>query len=553
MVVGWGRTVLPEVIIDATHEGDLAVWAGAPYRVGREPRSRLEPHAGSIYFYDRTGEILPGSTGQGDRAVVSYGCRLTIQNYSDREYPAHALASPPPGYKKADYEHSAYDTAEYNPNGKLEMNMYPFGSEVQEANWLWPESSRAERARLYEIYKNHALGFLYHLQHERGYKVGLPTDDYTDNGYVPYRLYVREARRIMGDYVMSEPDINPYLVGHSLIQPVKEDSVAIGHYPLDSKPFYLKTNVAMPDKGNGNFYINSTMPFQVPYRSLVPQQVEGLLVATAISATHVAYSAVRMDPTWMVMGQAAGIAAALAVKQHLSVRQVPFDSIQRELLKQKCKVMFYWDLPADHKAFSAIQWLSVRKVVRGYSDRLFRPDQNLSRAELAGLLVKAFDVWPSVSNEHFKDVPYLHPAFRDVESLYDNGVLQVFGMEPLWPKFGSWDEQASRNVGYEQDFGFRQFLPEKEVNWRELTGAIHILQARRKMSPLQEGDATLIPPAPDPVVWAKKVLMGSTFGRDYGARQFGPGDPVTRAAAAALIASLMDQRPDMQPSAAAGN
>jgi hypothetical protein len=126
-------------------------------------------------------------------------------------------------------------------------------------------------------------------------------------------------------------------------------------------------------------------------------------------------------------------------------------------------------------------------------------------------------------------------------------------MEPLWPKFGSWDEQASRNVGYEQDFGFRQFLPEKEVNWRELTGAIHILQARRKMSPLQEGDATLIPPAPDPVVWAKKVLMGSTFSRDYGARQFGPGDPVTRAAAAALIASLMDQTPDMQPSAAAGN
>ena len=161
-------------------------------------------------------------------------------------------------------------------------------------------------------------------------------------------------------------------------------------------------------------------------------------------------------------------------------------------------------------------------MVKGYPDRLFRPDQNLSRAELAGLLVKAFDVWPSVSNEHFKDVPYLHPAFRHVESLYDNGVLQVFGMEPLWRMFGSWDEQASRNVGYEQDFGFRQFLPEKEVNWRELTGAIHILQARRKMSPLQEGDATVIPPALDPVVWAKKVLMGSTFGRDYGAASSAP-------------------------------
>jgi FAD-dependent oxidoreductase family protein/S-layer family protein len=548
---GTGIVFYGDVIIDATHEGDLAAWAGALYRCGREPRSRLEPHAGSIYFYDRTGEILPGSTGQGDNAVVSYGCRLMIQNYSDHDYPAHALPTPPPGYNKADYEHSAFDTAAYNPNGKLEMNMYPFGSEVQEANWSWPEGSREERERLYEVYKNHALGFLYYLQHERHYKVGLPTDDFTDNGYVPYRLYVREARRIMGDYVMSEPDINPYLVGHSLIQPIKEDSIAVGHYPIDSKPFYLKTNVAMPDKGNGNFYINSTMPFQVPCRSIVPQQVEGLLVATAISATHVAFSAIRMDPTWMVMGQAAGIAAALGAQQHLPVRQVPVDMIQRELLKQKCQVMFYWDLPRDHRAFPAIQWLSVRKVVKGYPDRLFRPDQNLSRVEMAALLVKAFDLWPSVSNQHFKDVPYLHWAFRDVESLYDNSVLQVFGMDPVWPKFGSWDEQASRNVGYGQDFGFREFYPDKEVTWKELAGAIHILQMRKQMSPLQEGNPAIIPAAPDPVAWAKRILTGSMFGGDYGAQQFGASDPVTRGAAAALIASLTDQMPGMQ--SATGN
>jgi hypothetical protein len=376
--------------------------------------------------------------------------------------------------------------------------------------------------------------------------VGLPADDYADNGFVPYRLYVREARRILDDYVMSEADINAYLEGRGLIQPVKEDSIAAGHYALDSKPFYRKTNVATPDKGDGNFYISSTMPYQVPYRSIIPRNVEGLLVPTAISATHVAFSAIRMDPTWMVMGQAADIAAALAVKQHVTVRQVPVDMIQRELLKQRCWIMFYWDLPRDHAAFPAIEWLSVRKVVNGYPDRLFRPDRNLTRAEMAALLVRAFDVWPSVSNQHFKDVPYLDWAYRDIGSLYDNGVLQAFGIEPLWPKSGSWDDQATHNAGYWQDSGSRQFLPGKEASWREFAGAIQILQTRGIASPAQDGGAAVVAAVPDPVAWAKTEFSHSTFGTGYAGRQFGPDSPVTRGAACALIAALMDQTPGMR-------
>ncbi len=537
---GSGIIFYGEVIIDATHEGDIAAWAGVPYRVGREARSRLEPHAGSIYFYDGTGEILPGSTGQQDRGVMSYGHRLFLQNYDEKEFPAHLLATPPPDYDKAAYEHSAFGGNPYNPNGKVEMNMYPFGNELQEINWTWAEASRAERERQYMMLKNHALGFLYYLQHEQGKRLGLPADEFTDNGNVPYRVYVRVARRIVGDYTMTEADINPYITGRGLIQPIKSDAIAVGHYPLDAKPSYLKTELSMPDKGNGDFYINATQPFQVPYGSILPKAVEGLLVPTAISATHVAFAAIRLDPCWTVMGQAAGVAAALSVKGHVSVRTVAVNQIQRELLKQKCKLMFYWDLPGDHPAFPAVQWLSVRHVVTGYPDRLFRPDQALTRAEMALLVVNGLDLWPSVSNAHFTDVPTDFWAFREIETLFDNQTLQTFGLKPLWPDYGSWDRKASKNVSYDQEFGFVPFHPAQPVTWKELVAVIGAVQQRRTMSPVKEGESS-VPPAPsEPMGWVREALARSMFGTRYAQQPLEAGAVVTRGQACALIAALTD-------------
>lgn len=538
---GTGIIFYGQVIIDATHEGDVAAWAGVPYRVGREARSRLEPHAGSIYFYDATGEILPGSTGQQDRGVMSYGHRLFLQNYDEKEFPAHRLAVPPPDYDPSAYEHSAFSGNPYNPHGKTEMNMYPFGNELQEINWTWPEASREERGRQYELLKNHALGFLYYLQHERGKRLGLPSDEFADNGNVPYRVYVRVARRMVGEYTMTEADINPYLAGRGLIQPVKSDSIAVGHYPLDAKPSYLKTDVSMPDKGNGDFYINATQPFQVPYGAIVPREIDGLLVPTAVSATHVAFAAIRLDPCWTVMGQAAGVAAALSVKDHLSARAVPVRLIQRELLRQKCKLMFYWDLPAEHPAFLAVQWLSVNQVVQGYPDRLFRPDQNLARAEMALMVVNGLDVWPSVSNAHFTDVPCEFWAFREIETLFDNQALEPLGIKPLWPEYGSWDRKANKNVGYDQDLGFVPYYPSKAVTWKELVGVIRVLQKRRMTSPGTEGKPELLALQQDPMRWAQEVFAGSEFGRGYARQQFQAAEPVTRGQASALIAALTDK------------
>lgn len=539
---GSGLVLYGDAIVDATHEGDIAAWAGVPFNVGREARTRLEPHAGSIYFFDRTGEILPGSDGRQDSAMVSYGERITIQQFDDAHYVGHLINSPPPGYDKSNYEHSPYVPKFDNPNLKAEVNQYPFGNEIEQLNWKWSQASRKERERLYQKYKEHAIGFLYYLQHEKGQSHwGLPDDDYLDNGHVPYRIYVREARRMVGESTMSESDINPFLVGTSLIQPIRKDSVAVGHYAIDCKPSYTKVNLSTPDRGNGDFFLTNVVePFQIPYSAMLPKEINGVVFPTAMSASHVAFCGIRLDPIWTVTGQAAGIAAALSSKEHVELRAVPVVEIQRELLKQKAELMFYWDLPLDHPAFSAIQWLSVRDVVTGYPDRTFRPDQPLTRAELAKLLVLGLDVWPSVSNMHFSDVPQDNWSFRFIETLYDNCALGPLGVDPLWPQYGAWDNLGKAGVGYLEERGLSAFYPEKAVTWKEAIDVIKALQAYRLKTQDIEGDAFPRGSISDPATWSKSVLSNSMFGRSYAEHGFDIRQSITRGQAAALIAALID-------------
>lgn len=457
-------TFYGKVIVDATHEADVAAWAGAGYRVGREPRSELEPHAGVIYFFNHTGEFLPGSTGEQDRAMVSGGLRLCIQNFPKEAGTAHLLKTPPPGYDKSKYIHTATRLVPSSPNGKAEMNVNPIGSELQVINWDWAEASRAERKRLYEIYKNHALGFLYYEQHERGFKhLGLPTDEFTDNDFVPYRVFIRESRRIIGEDVMTEADINPFLTGTSLTPALRPNSIGVGHYPIDAKAVRPKTDVTTPDKGEGDYYlVNVATAFQVPYGSLLPKEVEGLLVPVALSATHVAFSSIRMDPTWTVLGQAAGVAAALSAQRGVAPRALPVADLQAALVAQQLKLAFYWDVDATHPAFAAIQLLSVRGMVAGDAQRCFRPEVSLTRAEAAQLVYRVFGLWPSVSNAHFSDVPYTHPAFREVETLFDHGACTIFGIAPQWPKEGGYD--AAKHAGFRQKNNLGTFQPDQPVS-----------------------------------------------------------------------------------------
>lgn len=526
---GQRRRLLAPVVIDATHEADIAAWAGAPYRVGREPRSPREPHAGHILYFNGTGEIMEGSTGRQDQAIVSYGLRLTIRHYAPEEGDAHLLRTPPPGYDPANYRLAGFGAGISMPGQKTEMNANPAGNELQFINWTWPEATRAERAKLYETFRNHALGFLYYVQHERGWKhLGLPRDEFVDNGHVPYRVFVREARRIEGEAMMDEADVNPFLTRRGLVPELRPDTIAIGHYAIDSKPVLPKTDASTPEKGPGDFFLaNIAAPFQVPFGAIVPRQVEGLLVPVALSATHVAFSAVRMDPTWMALGQAAGTAAALAVRGKIDPRHVPVRDLQRELIRQKAKLLFYWDVPARHPAFAAIQWLSARRAVQGFPGRVFRPDQPLTRAELATLAVNAFGLWPSVSDFHFRDVPAEHWAFREVETLFDNRLLGAFGVRPRWPEAGEY--KGLGNAGFSRPrYGeFGEFNPDRAVTWGEFTSFLgHLVHH----------------PEPSPADWLRQAITASELGAPLVASTPDPMAPVTRGQAAMAVAAALESR-----------
>ena len=476
---------------------------GGHRRVGGPTVSRwarcspLEPHAGQVFFFNDTGEFLPGSNGRQDRAVPSYGLRLCIQDFPRDAGDAHILKTPPPGYDPVKFKHASYGGQPSMPNEKSEMNVNPVGNELQEINWAWPEASRAERKRLYETYKNNALAYLYYLQHEKKLThLGLPKDEFADHGHVPYLVFVREARRIEGETTMTEADINPFILGRGLEPPPQPASVGIGHYPIDAKPVRPKTDVTMPDKGDGDFFlVNVAAAFQVPYGAIVPKGVDGLLVPVGLSATHVAFSSVRMDPTWNVLGQAAGVAAAMSARLGINPRALPVDDLQRELVKQKVKLAFFWDLDADRADFEAIQLLAVRGVARADADRRFRPDDALTRADATVMLCRAFGLWPSVSNAHFTDVPWTHPAFREIETLFDNGALRALGIEPHWPAAGGYD--AARHAGFTQKHQFGSFEPDKPVTTAELRRMISLLADRAILSSTRTAprSATAEPPA----------------------------------------------------------
>lgn len=527
---GVSQRFFGRVIIDATHEGDIAAWAGVPYSLGMEPRSELEPHAGTIFYFDHTGEILPGSTGQQSEGIPSSGFRLTIKVYGPADGPAPLLPSPPPGYNPKEYSASAFGATPSMPHGKTEMNVNPIGSELPGANWDWPELTPAQRVQLNELYKNHALGYLYYLQHELGKtSIGLPKDEFIDNGNVPYRMFLREGRRIHGEAVMTEADINPFLVGRGLINPFHADSIVVGHYAIDAKPVLAKKDLSTPDKGEGDFFLsNAAQPFQVPYGAIVPQKVEDLLVPVALSATHVAFSAIRMDPTWTELGQAAGVAAVLSIRAHAPVRSLPVAELQKELLRQHCRLVFFWDLPFDSPYFKAIQWASLHTAFQGGDKHQFLADAPLTRSDLAVWIYNMEHLTPSVSNIHFSDVPWNHPAFREIETLYDRQLLLPLGVEPQWKKFGPYNQE--KFGGFEQSSGFTEFHPEQPVTMAELVRTLRATDASPSESALDDAS------------WLKQRLADSEYASALSPNDLQLDARVNRGRACAVIAAFLESR-----------
>ena len=354
--------------IDATYEGDLAALAGAPYRVGRESRETFgEPHAGKIYIRFGDNNPLPGSTGEADDGIEGFCFRFHLTKTPSNSVPVEK----PAGYNRDDYRADLNDMRAGKitkltqiiqfypmPNGNFEINSdhphpdtgVPSESlDLADENWSWPEAGPEERARIFARYWSYNEGLIWWLQHddevpatirEEAMRWGFPKDEFVDHNHRPHALYVRQGRRIWGEYNFTEREAaTMHGVGLPKHQP---DAVAVAEYPFDCHGA-SKYDPAHPMLRPGYFYVEHE-PLQLPYRILVPKRVDGLLVPVACSASHVGYQAIRMEPVFMALGEACGIAAKTAQEAKAEVRAVNVPEVQREILKRG-GVILYEDAP----------------------------------------------------------------------------------------------------------------------------------------------------------------------------------------------------------------
>ena len=340
---------------DATYEGDLLAAAGAEFRLGRESREEFgEPHAGHIY--NVPGGERTGGTGAGDKRLPAYTFRLCLSSNPTNQLP---LTAPPAGYERTRYVGYFDDlrrgrhgtnlatiafTIRKLPNEKIDVNMKPtpLGFVFAEENAGYIEADWAGRERITGNLRDLTLGLLWFLQHDAQVPENARAtarlyhpcrDEFTDHDHFPFQLYVREGRRLVGEYTLSERNITeqPGLTSERR----HADAIAVGEFPIDSFP----TQKRQPGddrilEGYLGMLRGITRPYQIPYRIMIPRRLDGLIVPVAASTTHVAFSSVRLEPTWMALGQAAGVAAHLALQHGVELRRVPIAELQSTLRQQ---------------------------------------------------------------------------------------------------------------------------------------------------------------------------------------------------------------------------
>lgn len=451
-----GHVVKANLVIDASYEADVAAWAGAPYRLGREARTPAEPHAGKIFFSNHSGSpalgylphsILPGSTGEADEAIMAYALRLHCRYYDDASADApHRLKAPPAGYDPSLYAWGPlrydaagqpvyFDTLYVLVNGKFLLNRMVRGNNLVGPNREYVLAHPRDRRAWRQRFVDHALGFLYFIQNEGGLpQLGLAYDEFVENDHIPHQIYVREARRICGLTTLNESDVNPWLLGDGLRPPLKQDSVAIGDWTYESQGCAddMPPGYDYPDGYiTGRF---TRAPYQVPYGCLVPEQVENLLVCGGISATHIAAGAVRCEGARIQMGIAAGVAAGIALDQEVPPREVCVAHIQQELIQRGVKLVYYTDVEAHDPGFAAIQWAAIQGYVPHDEHLYFRGNDAVTWGEFATAIVTCFGIPVSVTSLHFDNLSRRDPCFRYVETLYDlasRSGVDLFGLAKI--------------------------------------------------------------------------------------------------------------------------
>ena len=368
-----GDVFTAQAFIDATYEGDLMAQAGVEFTWGREGRDQYDEsfagvreghrYAGHwfevpVSAYDSHHNLLPninhgprGKAGAGDKKVQAYNFRLCLTKNKESQAPIPR----PLNYNPHDYELLARLIAatvkekkqvpplgsliiiSHLPNGKTDINNHgAFSTDYIGKSWDYPTASYQRRGHSWREHADYTAGFFYFLAHDlrvpkplrlEAQQWGLAKDEFTDTGNWPFQLYVRECRRMVGEYVMVQRDLETELT--------KPDAIGMGSYNTDSHNVqrYVDENGNAQNEGDVEV---PTIPFQIPYRVLLPRrnQCSNLLVPVCASASHIGYGALRLEPVYMIMGEAAGVAATMAADKHQAVQAVDPGRLTKELVKR---------------------------------------------------------------------------------------------------------------------------------------------------------------------------------------------------------------------------
>ncbi len=370
-----GNVFRAKMFIDASYEGDLLAMAGVSFTMGREstntyneslngirPNTPAHQFAVAVDPYVAPGDtnsgLLPfiqpgdgGTPGDGDQRVQAYNFRLCLTQTETNKLPIE----PPPGYDPARYEllgrylqarvaagHSltlgSFLKIDTMPNGKTDINNNgAFSTDYIGMNYTYPTNSYAERARMWQEHEQYIRGFLTFLASDPRVPEGVRTnlqswglcrDEFTDTGGWPHQLYVREARRMVSDYVMIQANCDGARVA--------ADPVGLASYNMDSHNCQRVVKFGSVTN-EGDVQRAPAGPFPISYRSIVPRvgECENLFATFCLSGSHIAFSSCRMEPVFMITSQSAATAAVLAMDDHVAVQDLPYARLRLQLLADR--------------------------------------------------------------------------------------------------------------------------------------------------------------------------------------------------------------------------
>lgn len=365
-----GKRIEGKIFIDASYEGDLMALTGVSYHVGRESNSVYnETYNGiqkGVFQHDhnfkdlkinaywehnskksgllpKISEDTPGNNGDGDHRVEAYCYRLCLTQVRDNFIPI----TKPDGYNPKNYEllgriyEAGWDQTfvkfDAIPNGKTDVNNHgPFSHDNIGMNYEYPEASYEKRKEIEKEHQAYQQGLLFFIKTDPRVpdstrlamaKWGYAKDEFKDNNGFPHQLYIREARRMIGSYVMTEHDV----MGKKKIN----DPIGMGSYSLDSHNVQRYVTFFHHVENEGDIGVNPPHPYSISMRSILPKENEctNLIVPVCLSSSHIAYGSIRMEPVFMLLGESASQLADLALKNKTTVQKVNYNTLKGVLLE----------------------------------------------------------------------------------------------------------------------------------------------------------------------------------------------------------------------------